>query len=104
MTGASPVVDVQNVRRQTVVTNELLEALPTSTKSIGQLATLTTGLTGLGDVGGTYQVEPGQDVVSGGGRVPRQGGHQGVVRRHGHGEQLGQQQLPAQLRRRSKRW
>jgi hypothetical protein len=67
VTGASPVVDVANVRRQTVVTNELLEALPTSTKSVGQLATLTTGLTGLGDVGGTYQVEPGQDVVSGGG-------------------------------------
>jgi hypothetical protein len=68
VTGASPVVDVHNVRRQTVVTNELLEALPTSTKSVGQLTTLTTGLTGLGDVGGSYQVEPGQDVVSGGGR------------------------------------
>ena len=68
VTGATPVVDVTNVRRQTVVTNELLEALPTSTKSIGQLTTLTTGVTGLGDVGGTYQVEPGQDVVSGGGR------------------------------------
>src|SRR5262245_50312996 len=67
VTGASPVVDVTNVRRQTVVNNELLETLPTSTKSVGQLATLTTGLTGLGDVGGTYQVEPGQDVVSGGG-------------------------------------
>jgi hypothetical protein len=68
VTGASPVVDVHNVRRQTVVSNELLEALPTSTKSVGQLTTLTTGLTGLGDVGGSYQVEPGQDVVSGGGR------------------------------------
>jgi hypothetical protein len=68
VTGASPVVDVHNVRRQTVVSNELLESLPTSTKSIGQLTTLTTGLTGLGDVGGSYQVEPGQDVVSGGGR------------------------------------
>jgi outer membrane receptor protein involved in Fe transport len=68
VTGSSPVVDVHNVRRQTVVTNELLEALPTSTKSVGQLTTLTTGLTGLGDVGGSYQVEPGQDVVSGGGR------------------------------------
>lgn len=68
VTGAAPVVDVQNVRKQTVVTNELLEALPTSTKSVGQLATLTTGVTGIGDVGGSYQVEPGQDVVSGGGR------------------------------------
>ena len=52
VTGASPVVDVTNVRRQTVVTSELLEALPISTKSVGSLATLTTGLTGLGDVGG----------------------------------------------------
>jgi Carboxypeptidase regulatory-like domain/TonB dependent receptor-like, beta-barrel len=68
VTGAAPVVDVQNVRRQTVVTNEQLEALPTSTKSVGALATITTGLTGIGDVGGSYQVEPGQDVVAGGGR------------------------------------
>ena len=37
VTGAAPVVDVQNVRKQTVVTNELLEALPTSTKSVGAL-------------------------------------------------------------------
>ena len=31
-------------------------------------------MTGLGDVGGTYQVEPGQDVVSGGGRFHGKGG------------------------------
>ncbi len=68
VTGAAPVVDVRNVRKQNVVTNEQLEALPTSTKSVGALATLTTGVTGIGDVGGSYQVEPGQDVVSGGGR------------------------------------
>jgi hypothetical protein len=48
--------------------SELMEALPISTKSVGSLTTLTTGVTGLGDVGGSYQVEPGQDVVSGGGR------------------------------------
>jgi hypothetical protein len=68
VTGASPVVDVVNVRKQTVVSRDQLEALPTSTKSVGTLATITTGLTGLGDVGGSYQVEPGQDVVSGGGK------------------------------------
>jgi len=67
VTGASPVVDVQNVRRQQVVTTDLLDNLPASTKSISSLASLTTGLTGLGDVGGQYQVEPGNDVVSGGG-------------------------------------
>src|SRR5262245_5108270 len=74
VTGASPVVDVTNVRRQSVVSNELLEALPTSTKSLGTLATLTIGMTGLGDVGGVYQVEPGADVVSGGGRFHGKGG------------------------------
>jgi hypothetical protein len=68
VTGASPVIDVVNVRKQTVVTRDQLEALPTSTKSVGTLATITTGLTGLGDVGGSYQVEPGQDVVAGGGK------------------------------------
>jgi outer membrane receptor protein involved in Fe transport len=67
VTGASPVVDVQNVRRQQVVTSDLLDALPVSSKSISSLASLTTGLSGIGDVGGQYQVEPGNDVVSGGG-------------------------------------
>ena len=67
VTGASPIVDVTNVRRQTVVTSEILDALPSSTKSLGTVATLTVGMTGVGDVGGSYQVEPGQDVVSGGG-------------------------------------
>jgi len=67
VTGASPVVDVQNVRRQQVVTSDVLDALPVSTKSISALASLTTGLSGIGDIGGQYQVEPGNDVVSGGG-------------------------------------
>ena len=43
VTGAAPVVDVQNVRKQTVVTAEQMESLPTSTKSVGSLATLTKG-------------------------------------------------------------
>jgi len=67
VTAASPIVDVQNVRRQQVVTSDLLDALPVSSKSISSLASLTTGLSGIGDVGGQYQVEPGNDVVSGGG-------------------------------------
>src|SRR5262245_27883902 len=68
VTAATPLVDVQNVRRQQVVTTDLLDSLPASTKSISSLASLTTGLSGLGDVGGQYQVEPGNDVVSGGGQ------------------------------------
>jgi hypothetical protein len=74
VTGASPIVDVTNVRRQTVVTSEILNALPSSTKSLGTVATLTVGMTGVGDVGGSYQVEPGQDVVSGGGFFHGKGG------------------------------
>ena len=68
VTTASPVVDVQNVRRQEVVTDEQLENLPTSTRSVGTMVTLIPGITGLADVGGAYQVEPGNDVVSGGGQ------------------------------------
>src|SRR5713226_7133582 len=34
VTGASPIVDTQNVRKQIVATRELLDALPTSTKNI----------------------------------------------------------------------
>jgi len=61
------VVDVQNVRRQSLMSSDLLEALPTSTKSISMLTTVTAGISGLSDIGGAYQVEPGNDVVSGGG-------------------------------------
>ena len=59
VTGATPLVDVQNVRRQEVVSNELLEALPTSTKNLTNLVTLTAGFTGLSDVGGRYTTQVG---------------------------------------------
>ena len=35
VTGASPLVDTQNIRQQTVVSSELLAALPTGTKGHG---------------------------------------------------------------------
>src|SRR5947207_74641 len=66
VTGASPIVDVQNVRRQTVVNDELLQTLPTSTKSVGTFVSLTVGITGVGEVGGSYQAEPGLDGFGGG--------------------------------------
>ena len=68
VSGASPVVDIQNVRRQEVVTNEQLDALPTSTRNVATMVTLIPGMSGLADVAGAYQVEPGNDVVSGGGQ------------------------------------
>ena len=59
VTGATPTVDVQNVRRQQVVTRELLDTLPISTKHINNLVTLTAGFTGLADVGGQYNSQVG---------------------------------------------
>src|SRR5262245_11808788 len=52
VTGASPVVDIQNVRTQTVHSRETLDALPTA-KSITGLGQLTLGVVSNTDVGGT---------------------------------------------------
>ena len=51
VTGASPVVDVQNVRSQNVLSREVLDALPTA-KTFGAFAALTVGATGAREVGG----------------------------------------------------
>src|SRR2546426_10650523 len=53
VTGASPLVDTQNVRQQKVISNELLEVLPVGTNTVGALVTLTPGFTGQPDVGGS---------------------------------------------------
>jgi hypothetical protein len=53
VSGAAPLVDTQNIRRQTVVSSDLLDALPTSSKALGSLINLTPGLTGIADVGGS---------------------------------------------------
>jgi hypothetical protein len=52
VTGATPLVDTANVRQQKVISNELLVALPTSSRSLSTLITLTPGMTGNADVGG----------------------------------------------------
>ena len=59
VSGAAPVVDTTNVRRQTTATRDMLDGLPTSTKRIDTLVTLTPGFTGVADVGGRYFAEPG---------------------------------------------
>ncbi len=58
VTGASPVVDTQNVRTQNVLTREILDAVPTSRNfqafaamTLGAVGS-TAGVTGGGDVGG----------------------------------------------------
>ena len=58
VTGASPTVDVQNVRSQTVISRELLDVVPSS-QNIAAMAALTLGVkfsgtaTGAPDVGGS---------------------------------------------------
>ncbi len=59
VSGASPIVDTSNVRRQTVASSELLATLPVSTKNIQSLVTLTPGWSGIADVGGRYTAEVG---------------------------------------------
>ena len=60
VTGESPIVDVQAVRQQTSVSDELLAALPSATRTWGTLATLTpglnyaSGLTSFTGTGGVY--------------------------------------------------
>ena len=54
VTGASPLVDVQNTVAQSAVSTELLESLPTGLKAVAaSLITLVPGVTGTADVGGT---------------------------------------------------
>ena len=53
VTGASPLVDTHSTRKQTVVSDDLLNALPTGAKALGALIVLTPGLSGTADVGGS---------------------------------------------------
>ena len=67
VTGASPLVDTQNARQQTVVSKEQLELLPHSSGSVNMLVALTPGLSGLADVGGSAGTFMSQNANSGGG-------------------------------------
>ena len=46
MTGAAPLVDTQSARKQTVVSSDLLQALPTSVRTVQALVALTPGFKG----------------------------------------------------------
>ena len=58
VTGASPLVDTQNVRQQNVVSTELLAALPTGSKSMANLAAIIPGYSVAADVGGSTASTP----------------------------------------------
>ncbi len=53
VSGSSPLVDTQNVRQQTVVSTEVLAALPVSSKSIANIAAIIPGYVAAPDVGGS---------------------------------------------------
>ena len=68
VTGASPVVDVQNVRQQTTVSDELLAALPSGTKGLMGMVRLIPGITtgaveGGGGASGIYGANRIQSAV-----------------------------------------
>ena len=64
VTGESPLVDTRNARKQTVVSGDLLNMLPSSVKNLNNLVALTPGFRGnegfdvtgaySGQIGGTY--------------------------------------------------
>ena len=65
VTGETPLVDTQNVRRQTVVSDEMLDTLPTSTKQANSLVALTLGMQGIADVAGIYATQVGTGTFHG---------------------------------------
>src|SRR3989442_884499 len=66
VTAASPVVDTQNVRQQSVLSADVLTALPTGNKTMASLTLLIPGMTGVTDVGGLGAV---QTTAGGGARL-----------------------------------
>ena len=52
VTGASPVIDVQNVRQQTTITKDLFETLPSGSKGFMSMARMIPGMSGPTDAGG----------------------------------------------------
>src|SRR6185436_2064597 len=61
VSGATPLVDTQNMRKQTVMSKDLLDSLPTSTKNLNNVATITPGFASslAGDVVGAYTTQVG---------------------------------------------
>jgi len=53
VSGSAPLVDTQNVRQQRVVSTELLATLPSGSMGLQNLVTLTPGVSGTPDVGGS---------------------------------------------------
>ena len=87
VTGASPLVDTRNVRKQILVSSDLLNALPSSVKNMNNLVTLTPGFRGnegfdvtggyTGQVGATYHGKGGTNISFDGMGIQHSQGNQG---------------------------
>src|SRR5712692_8279671 len=87
VTGESPLVDTRNVRKQTLVSSDLLNALPSSVKNMNNLVTLTPGFRGnegfditggyTGQVGATYHGKGGTNVAFDGMGIQHSQGNEG---------------------------
>jgi Carboxypeptidase regulatory-like domain len=87
VTGESPLVDTRNARKQTVVSSDLLNALPSSVKNLNNLVALTPGFRGnegfdvtgaySGQIGGTYHGKGGTNVQFDGMGIQHSLGNQG---------------------------
>jgi hypothetical protein len=87
VTGESPMVDTRNASKQTVVSSDLLNALPSSVKNLNNLVALTPGFRGnegfdvtgaySGQIGGTYHGKGGTNVQFDGMGIQHAQGNQG---------------------------
>ena len=87
VTGESPLVDTRNARKQTVVSADLLNVLPSSVKNLNNLVTLTPGFRGnegfditgayTCQIGGTYHGKGGTNVQFDGMGIQHSMGNQG---------------------------
>jgi hypothetical protein len=87
VTGESPLVDTRNARKQIVVSDDLLNVLPSSVKNLNNLVTLTPGFRGnegfdvtgayTGQIGGTYHGKGGTNVQFDGMGIQHASGNQG---------------------------
>jgi hypothetical protein len=63
VTGEAPLVDTQNIRQQSQISSELLSVLPSSKAAVNAVISLTPGVTGQADVGGSSGVWTSQGTT-----------------------------------------
>ena len=99
VSGEAPLVDTRNARKQTVVSSDLLNVLPSSVKNLNNLVALTPGFRGnegfdvtgaySGQIGGTYHGKGGTNVQFDGMGIQHASGNQGYNAERGDGAGTG---------------